>query len=76
MNCIILFFFWGLDYDGFSPDIGLTLHADENLPVVTPSSIDPALLKRYNELYDAVIRARKDKKKKYDIFCFLPVNNI
>ena len=38
---------------------------DDELPVVTPSSIDPALLKRYNELYAVVTRARKDKKKKY-----------
>jgi hypothetical protein len=38
---------------------------DDELPVVTPSSIDLALLKRYNELYAAVTRARKDKKKKY-----------
>ena len=38
---------------------------DDKLHVVTPSSIDPALLKRYHELYTAVTRARKDKKKKY-----------
>lgn len=47
--------------------------ADDELPVVTPSSIDPALLKRYNELYAAITRARKDKKKKYGFFrnCFV-----
>ena len=33
--------------------------------MVTPCSIDPALLRRYNELFDAVTRARRDKKKKY-----------
>ena len=38
---------------------------DDELPVVTPSSIDPALLKRYNELYASVTRVQKDKKKKY-----------
>ena len=73
MNCIIFFFFFWKWTAWTFPDIGLTLYADEDLPVVTPSSIDPALLRRYNELYDAVTRARRDKKKKYDIFCFLPV---
>jgi len=38
---------------------------DDELPGVTPSSIDPALLKRYNELYAAVMRVWKDKKRKY-----------
>ena len=53
--------------------------SDEVLHVVTPSSIDPTLLRRYNELFDAVTRARRDKKKKYALpsssffilFCFL-----
>ena len=49
-------------------DIIPTLYADEELPVVTPLRIDPALMRRYNELYDAVTKARRDKKKKYDIF--------
>ncbi|KAE8821736.1 hypothetical protein D1007_00144 [Hordeum vulgare] len=40
------------------------LIADHELPVVTPSSIDPSLLKRYNELYTAITRARRDNKKK------------
>ena len=53
-------------------DIVFTLYADEELPVVTPSSIDPALMRRYNELYDAITRARRDKKKQYDIFCLTP----
>ena len=53
-------------------EIILTLYADEELPVVTPSSIDPALMRRYNELYDAVTRARRDNKRKYDIFCLTP----
>ena len=35
---------------------------DDELLVVTLSSIDPALVKRYNELYAAVTRVRKDKK--------------
>ena len=42
--------------------------SDEELPVVTPASIDPTLLRRYNELFDAVMRARRDKKKKYVLF--------
>ena len=45
--------------------------SDEELPVVTPSSIDPAHLRRYNELFDAVTRARRDKKKKY-VLCSCP----
>ena len=47
-------------------DIGVFLcFLDEELPIVTSSSIDPALLRRYNELFDVVTRARRDKKKKY-----------
>ncbi|KAI5006615.1 hypothetical protein ZWY2020_033858 [Hordeum vulgare] len=45
-----------------SGDVGLG--TDHELPVVTPSSIDPSLLKRYNELYTAITRARRDNKKK------------
>ena len=71
-TALFLFFPGRMDRVVLFSDIVPTLYADEELPIVTPSSIDPALLRRYNELYDAVTRARRDNKKKYDIFCLTP----
>ena len=74
MNCII--FCSSLAEPTISMLYHMTLScflccSGEELPVVTPSSIDPALLRRYNELFDAVTRARRDKKKKYVLYFHL-----